>query len=70
MLSDLTVHDEIVILVVDADSVKDLKLYRQLVYLLQRHHIKFILRLREPLSGLPHVLIQPFLDDSIPDRLF
>ncbi len=69
VLSDLTLHDENVILVVDADSVKDLEQYRQFVGLLQRYHIKVILRLREPLPGLPQVLIQPFLDDEIPDRL-
>jgi MoxR-like ATPase len=69
VLSDLTLHDENVILVVDADSVKDLEQYRQFVGLLQRYHIKVILRLREPLPGLPQVLIQPFMDDEIPDRL-
>jgi hypothetical protein len=69
VLSDLTLHDENVILVVDADSVKDLEQYRQFVGLLQRYHIKVILRMREPLPGLPQVLIQPFMDDEIPDRL-
>jgi MoxR-like ATPase len=69
VLSDLTLHDENVILVVDAESVKDLEQYRQFVGLLQRYHIKVILRLREPLPGLPQVLIQPFLDDEIPARL-
>ena len=69
VLSDLTLHDENVILVVDADSVKDLEQYRQFVGLLQRYRIKVILRLREPLPGLPQVLIQPFMDDEIPDRL-
>lgn len=69
VLSDLTLHDENVILVVDADSVKDLEQYRQFVGLLQRYHIKVILRLRESLPGLPQVLIQPFMDDEIPDRL-
>jgi MoxR-like ATPase len=69
VLSDLTLHDENVILVVDADSVKDLEQYRQFVGLLQRYHIKVILRMREPLPGLPQVLIQPFTDDEIPDRL-
>jgi len=69
VLSDLTLHDENVILVVDADSVKDLEQYRQFVGLLQRYHIKVILRMREPLPGLPQVLIQPFMDDEIADRL-
>jgi MoxR-like ATPase len=69
VLSDLTLHDENVILVVDAESVKDLEQYRQFVGLLQRYHIKVILRLREPLPGLPQVLIQPFMDDEIADRL-
>jgi MoxR-like ATPase len=69
VLSDLTLHDENVILVVDAESVKDLEQYRQFVGLLQRYHIKVIVRMREPLPGLPQVLIQPFLDDEIPDRL-
>jgi MoxR-like ATPase len=69
VLSDLTLHDENVILVVDADSVKDLEQYRQFVGLLQRYHIKVIVRMREPLPGLPQVLIQPFMDDEIPDRL-
>ena len=69
VLSDLTLHDENVILVVDAESVKDLEQYRQFVGLLQRYHIKVILRMREPLPGLPQVLIQPFMDDEIPDRL-
>ncbi len=69
VLSDLTLHDENVILVVDAESVKDLEQYRQFVGLLQRYHIKVILRMREPLPGLPQVLIQPFLDDDIPVRL-
>jgi MoxR-like ATPase len=69
VLSDLTVHDENVILVVDAESVKDLEQYRQFVGLLQRYHIKVILRMREPLPGLPQVLIQPFLDDEVADRL-
>jgi MoxR-like ATPase len=69
VLSDLTLHDENVILVVDAESVKDLEQYRQFVGLLERYHIKVILRLREPLPGLPQVLIQPFLDDEVPDRL-
>jgi hypothetical protein len=69
VLSDLTLHDENVILVVDAESVKDLEQYRQFVGLLQRYHIKVILRMREPLPGLPQVLIQPFLDDEIPGRL-
>ncbi len=69
VLSDLTLHDENVILVVDADSVKDLEQYRQFVGLLQRYHIKVILRMREPLPGLPQVLIQPFLDDEVPGRL-
>ncbi len=57
------------ILVVDADSVKDLEQYRQFVGLLQRYHIKVIVRMREPLPGLPQVLIQPFMDDEIADRL-
>lgn len=69
VLSDLTLHDENVILVVDAESVKDLEQYRQFVGLLQRYHIKVILRMREPLPGLPQVLIQPFMDDDVPDRL-
>jgi hypothetical protein len=69
VLSDLTLHDENVILVVDAESVKDLEQYRQFVGLLQRYHIKVILRMREPLPGLPQVLIQPFMDDEIADRL-
>jgi hypothetical protein len=69
VLSDLTLHDENVILVVDAESVKDLEQYRQFVGLLQRYHIKVILRLREPLPGLPQVLIQPFMDDEVPQRL-
>jgi MoxR-like ATPase len=69
VLSDLTVHDENVLLVVDAESVKDLEQYRQFVGLLQRYHIKVILRMREPLPGLPQVLIQPFLDDEVPERL-
>jgi hypothetical protein len=69
VLSDLTLHDENVILVVDAESVKDLEQYRQFVGLLQRYHIKVILRMREPLPGLPQVLIQPFLDEEVPARL-
>jgi hypothetical protein len=69
VLSDLTLHDENILLVVDADSVKDLEQYRQFVGLLQRYHIKVILRMREPLPGLPQVLIQPFMDDDIADRL-
>jgi hypothetical protein len=69
VLSDLTLHDENVILVVDAESVKDLEQYRQFIGLLERYHIKVILRMREPLPGLPQVLIQPFMDDEIPDRL-
>jgi hypothetical protein len=69
VLSDLTLHDENVILLVDAESVKDLEQYRQFVGLLQRYHIKVIVRMREPLPGLPQVLIQPFMDDEIPDRL-
>jgi MoxR-like ATPase len=69
VLSDLTLYDENIILVVDADSVKDLEQYRLFVGLLQRYHIKVILRLREPLPGLPQVLIQPFMDDEIADRL-
>lgn len=69
VLSDLTLHDENIMLVVDADSVKDLEQYRQFVGLLQRYHIKVILRMREPLPGLPQVLIQPFMDDDIADRL-
>jgi hypothetical protein len=69
VLSDLTLHDENVLLVVDAESVKDLEQYRQFVGLLQRYHIKVILRMREPLPGMPQVLIQPFMDDDIADRL-
>jgi hypothetical protein len=69
VLSDLTLHDENILLVVDAESVKDLEQYRQFVGLLQRYHIKVILRMREPLPGLPQVLIQPFMDDDIPERL-
>jgi hypothetical protein len=69
VLSDLTLHDENILLVVDAESVKDLEQYRQFVGLLQRYHIKVIVRMREPLPGLPQVLIQPFMDDDIPDRL-
>lgn len=69
VLSDLTLHDANVILVVDAESVKDLEQYRQFVGLLQRYRIKVILRLREPLPGLPQVLIQPFMDDEVPERL-
>jgi hypothetical protein len=69
LISDLTLHDQNVILVVDAESVKDLEQYRHFVGLLQRYHIKVILRMREPLPGLPQVLIQPFMDDEIPDRL-
>jgi flagellar biosynthesis GTPase FlhF len=70
VLSDLTLYDENIILVVDAESVKDLEQYRQFVGLLQRYHIKVILRMREPLPGLPQVLIQPFMDDEIPNRLW
>jgi MoxR-like ATPase len=69
VLSDLTLHDENVILVVDAESVKDLEQYRQFVGLLQRYQIKVILRMREALPGLPQVLIQPFMDDEIAERL-
>ena len=52
VLSDLTLHDENVILVVDADSVKDLEQYRQFVGLLQRYHIKVILRHARGAAGL------------------
>ncbi|MFO0968144.1 MAG: hypothetical protein U0793_21520 [Gemmataceae bacterium] len=49
--------------------MKDPEQYRQFVGLLERYHIKVIPRLREPLPGPPQVLIQPFMDDEIADRL-
>src|SRR5262249_45090108 len=61
VLSALPRHAETVIRVGDAAWVRAREHSRQFVGLLQRYHIKVILRLREPLPGLPQVLIQPFL---------
>jgi hypothetical protein len=64
---DLTLHDENVLLVVDAESVKDLEQYRQFGPL-QRYHIKVILM--RATAGAAQVPIQLFADDDIPDRLW
>lgn len=69
LLADLTVYDENTILIIDAQSVEDFEQYREFVRLLERYKLKIILRTRKPFPGVPQVLIQPFLDYELSDRL-
>ena len=69
LLSDLKIHDEKSILVLDANSISNLEQYREFLEHLERYQIKIILRTREPFPGIPQVNIQPFLDASVTSRL-
>jgi MoxR-like ATPase len=69
VLADLKLHDDNTVLVVDARSITDMEQYREFVSLLERYQIKIILRTREPFPGVPQVNIQPFLEDTVPDRI-
>ena len=69
LLSDLKIHDDRSILVIDADSISNLEQYREFLEHLEEYRIKIILRTREPFPGIPQVNIQPFLDSSITSRL-
>lgn len=69
LLADLKLHDDNVVLVVDARSINDLEQYREFVGLLEKYQIKIILRTREPFPGVPQVNIQPFLEDSVVERI-
>jgi glycosyltransferase involved in cell wall biosynthesis len=69
VLSDLVMHDDKMILVLDAENVSDLDQYRDFLELLDRYNIKTILRSREPLPGLPQVNVQPFQSHEIAQRL-
>jgi len=69
VLADLKLHDDKTVLVVDARSITDMEQYREFLSLLERYQIKIILRTREPFPGIPQVNIQPFLEDTVPDRI-
>lgn len=69
LLADLKIYDDKAILVVDADSITDMEEYRNFIGLLEKYNIKIVLRTREPLPGIPQVNMQPFLEDSIEERV-
>jgi hypothetical protein len=69
VLADLKLHDENPILIIDAQSIRDMEQYRAFLSLLERYQVKTILRTREALPGIPQVNIQPFLPNSIADRI-
>jgi hypothetical protein len=69
LLADLKIHDDKTILVVDAAAITDMEQYRDFINLLEKYRIKIVLRTREPFPGIPQVNIQPFLEDSITDRI-
>ncbi len=70
-LMELTVYDENVILILDADNVKDLRGYSLFVNELRKHRVKVIItNLKEPLPGVPNIQVQPFLDFDVPEKLF
>jgi MoxR-like ATPase len=69
LLADLKIHDDKTILVVDATAITDMEQYRDFLNLLEKYQIKIILRTREPFPGIPQVNIQPFLEDSITERI-
>jgi MoxR-like ATPase len=69
VLADLKVYDDKPILVIDAEAITDMEQYREFINLLEKLQIKIVLRTREPLPGIPQVNIQPFLEDSLADRI-
>lgn len=69
LLADLKIYDDKAILVVDADSITDMEEYRKFIGLLEKYNIKIVLRTREPLPGIPQVNMQPFLEESIEERV-
>jgi MoxR-like ATPase len=69
VLADLKVHDDKPILVIDAEAITDMEQYREFIHLLEQYKIKIVLRTREPLPGIPQVNIQPFLEDSLTERI-
>lgn len=69
VLSELHNYDEDTILIVNAESVKSLEQYKELITLLEKFKFKVIVQLREPLPGLPQVTLKPFLDSEITERI-
>lgn len=69
VLADLKLYHDKPIVVIDANSIRDLEQYRAFLTLLERFEIKVILRTRQPLPGIPQVNIQPFLHDTLADRI-
>lgn len=69
VLSELHNYDENTILIVNAESVKSLEQYKELITLLEKFKFKVIVQLREPLPGLPQVTLKPFLDSEITERI-
>ncbi len=68
-LSDLTLFDARAVLVLDAEAVKQTEHFRQFLALLAQYRIRAIVRSREPFPGLPQVLVRPFADHEVPNRL-
>ena len=69
LLSDLHNYDEKTILIINAENVKNLEQYKEFIKLLENFRFKVILQLREWLPGLPQVMLKPFLDTQITERL-
>jgi len=68
-LSDLTLFDARAILVLDAEAVKQTEHFRHFLDLLAEYRIRAIVRSREPFPGLPQLLVRPFADHEVPERL-
>ena len=69
LISDITVFDQRTILVVDAENVRHIEHFRGFLELLRQYQIRAIIRSRETFPGLRQVLVRPFGDHEIADRL-
>lgn len=70
LLSELSIHSRKTIIVLDAENVTDLQQYRRFLRTLEEFNLKVIVsNLPGPLPGLPNVLIEPFIDDEVAERL-
>lgn len=69
VISELHNYDENTILIVNAESVKDFESYKELLSLFERFRFKVIVQLKESLPGIPQLILKPFLDSEILQRI-
>lgn len=69
VISELHNYDENTILVVNAESVKDFESYKTLLTLFEKFKFKVIIQLRKSLPGIPQVILKPFLDSEVTERI-